>query len=587
MKQVFYILVVIVLSSCSILKNKGGEEKVDNVDYSTIDVQLSDEEERKFDYYFYEGIRYKAINEPNKSFMYFAEALKIDSTCSSCSYELARLLLGNDNTEEAEKLMKRAVKFSPGNRYYATLLSRIYQNNNKGDKAVEVAEGLIEMENPDVDDYYFVAQVQVQNGLYEKAIENLDKIERRVGVNEGLSFEKYQIYLENNDYKIAEKELQKLIEKFPGNSDYHVYLGDFYLERGERKKAREQYDLALENDKDNGKVHFSLANYFIQMGDTTLFKDQLFKGFGSGNIEFSSKFRRFMPFIAQKDQKNNPLNDKGIQQIFEILIETHPYESKTYGAYANYLVSVDKKDEAKSLFEKALNIDASQPEIWQEYLFLISSLQENELLYQKSSEAVHFFPDIPVYRLFHGVSLFQKEKLEKAAQTLEKGLKNVQDNPGLEGRFHAYLGDIYHSLGDFEKCFAHYESALKIDENDVIVLNNYSYYLALRGEKLDKAENMSARTVELEPGNPTYLDTYAWVLFKKGRYAEARFIIERAVDNLEEPSGVVIEHYGDILFKNGDIEGALEKWKEARELGEHSEFIDEKIQKKEFIDGEN
>ncbi|WP_462318813.1 tetratricopeptide repeat protein, partial [Marinilabilia sp.] len=334
-------------------------------------------------------------------------------------------------------------------------------------------------------------------------------------------------------------------------------------------------------------VYFSLANYYMQEGDSAHFKEQLFKGFGSKNINFENKFRRFMPFVAQKDNADNPLNGGDIERVFQILIDTHPYEARTYGAYANYLVAGDKKDEAKDLFEEALDIDASQPEIWQEYLFLISSIQENELLFEKSSEAVKFFPEISIFRLFHGVSLFQKDKLEAASKTMETGLQNVEENPGLKGRFHAYLGDIYHSLGDIDKCFSHYEKALEIDENDVIVLNNYSYYLALRGEELDKAEEMSARTVELEPGNPTYLDTYAWVLFKKGRYNEAKFIIERAVDNLEEPSGVVIEHYGDILFKNGDVEGALEKWKKAREIGDHSDFIEEKIEKKKFIDGED
>ncbi|PWD99735.1 tetratricopeptide repeat protein [Marinilabilia rubra] len=586
MKNVFYILVIVVLSSCSVIKKSRVEGKVDNLDFSNVDVQLNDEQERKFNYYFYEGIRYKAINEPNKSFMYFAEALKIDSTCSSCAYELSRLLLGNENIEEAEKLMNRAVKYSPGNRYYVTLLSRIYQNNDKGEEAVKIAERLIELNDPEVDDYYFVAQVQVQNGLYEKAMVNLNIIENLVGINEGLSFEKYQIYLKNDEIKKAENELLKLIEKFPGNSDYHIYLGDFYLEQGDNRKAKEQYTKALDKDKDNGKVHFSMANYYMQMGDTARFKSELFEGFGSKNIEFDSKFRRFMPFVAQRKKENNPLKQKDIEKIFEILIDTHAYEAKTYGAYGNFLTSINKKEEAKDLFEEALNIDASQSEIWQEYLFLISSIQENDLLYEKSSEAVKFFPEIPLFRLFQGVSMFQMDKLEGAATTMEKGLENVEDNPGLKGRFHAYLGDIYHSLGNIEKCFSHYDKALEIDENDVIVLNNYSYYLALRGENLDKAENMSARTVELEPGNATYLDTYAWVLFKKGRYSEAKFIIERAVDNLEEPSGVVIEHYGDILFKNGDVEGAVEKWKKAIEIGDHSELIKEKIEKKEFIDGE-
>ena len=586
MKKIFYVLGILVLTSCSTLKKTKVGDNKDVVEASVKKVQLNDELQRKFDYYFYEGIRYKAINEPNKSFMYFAEALKIDSTSSSCSYELARLLLGNDNIEEAQKLMERAVRYSPSNRYYITLLSRIYQNNKKGDKAVRVAEKLLEKERPGVEDYYFVAQVEVQNGLYEKAIENLNKIEVLTGINESLSFEKYQIFIENKDFKKAENELVKLIDKYPGNSDYHVYLGDFYLDQKDLKDANEQYQKALSIDKENGKVHFSLANYYLQLKDTTQFKEEIYKAFGSGNVDFTSKFRRFMPFVAQKDKEDNPFSEKDIEKVFQILMDTHPYEAKVYGAYAKYLVAEGQNTKAKEVFERALDIDASQPEIWQEYLFFLSSLQDNELMYEKANEAVRFFPKEALFHLFKGIALFQKEKLEEGAKTLERGLALVKDNSGLKGRFHAYLGDIYHSLGDTGKCFSNYEAALKIDENDVVVLNNYSYYLALEGKNLDKAEKMSAHTVELEPGNATYLDTYAWVLFKKGSYTEAKFIIERAIDNMEDPSGVILEHYGDILYKNGDIEGALEEWKKALDKDDHSKNLEEKIEKKTYIDGE-
>jgi tetratricopeptide (TPR) repeat protein len=570
--------------SCSTLKRTTNHENEDSFDYSSVHMQLSDEESRKFNYYFFEGNRYKAINEPNKSFMYFAEAFKIDSTSSACAYELSRLLLTNKSFEEAEHLMEKAVQFSPDNQYYIMLLSRIYQNNDKGKQAVKVAEKLLDSDEPSINDYYFVAQVQIQNGLYEEAIENLNAIENSIGINEGLSVEKFKLYAENNGLKNAEKELKRLIDKFPGNADYNVYLGDFYLDKENFKEAFKQYMEASNVDPDNGKVHFSLANYYLNMKDTVNFKDQLFKAFESDNIDFNSKFSRFMPFVASKDNSDNPLNNAELEKIFEILVRKHPYETSIYSAYASFLVAEKKEEKAMQHFEKSLDIDASQPDVWQEYLFLLSSGQKNELLFEKASDAVTFFPNEPLFHLFKGVSLFQIGRAKDAIIILENGLKLVKDNSALKARFHAYLGDIYHSLGNIEKCFSHYDSALEIDENDIVVLNNYSYYLSLRGIKLDKAEKMSARTVDLEPGNSTYLDTYAWVLFKKGRYSEAKFIIERAIDNMDKPSGVILEHYGDIMFKNGYVEKAIEQWEEAFKYDDHSNVLQEKIQKREFID---
>jgi tetratricopeptide (TPR) repeat protein len=516
--------------------------------------------------------------------MYFAESLEIDSTCAACAFEISKLLLSNESYAEAEDLMEKAVRYSPENKYYITLLSRLYQNNDKGNKAVKVSERLLLKENPGIEDYYFVAQVQMENGLYVKAIGNLNAIENRMGISEGLTFEKFQIYIENEDFQGAENELKRIINKFPDNGAYYIYLGDFYVDRDNYKNAKKQYDKALEIDKENSKVLFSLANYYLETGDTVQFKDNLLKAFVSSNIEFSSKFRRFMPFVSGSAKSDNPLNKNDLTTIFEILIDTHPKESDIYGAYAHYLVTQDKDDKAIELFDKALSFDASQSEVWQEYLFLLSSLRENDLMLEKSTEAVGFFPEEPLFRLFQGVALFQNDDLKRAAETMETGLKYIDENPGLKGRLHAYLGDVYYSLGDVDKCFFHFEEALKIDENNVIVLNNYSYYLSVRGENYDRAERMSSRTIELEPGNATYLDTYAWVLFKKGRYNEAKFIIERAVDNMDVPNGVIIEHYGDILIKTGDVEGALKQWKKAVELEEHSDQLFEKIKSEKYID---
>lgn len=586
MKYLFVIVLVLIVSSCSILRQDQALEDSDLVDFTDVEIELTDEEQRKFNYYFYEGTRFKAIGEPKKSFMYFKEALEIDTTCSACAFEISKLLLGNESFEEAENLMKRAVRFSPENPHYVRLLSRLYQNNNKGDKAVNSAKRLIESGNATIEDFYFVAQVQLENGHYEDAINSLEEIENRIGINEGLSFEKYQILVDNGDFKGAEKELKNLIEKFPGNGDYYVFLGDFFLEREKYNEAMKQYNKVFDVDEDNGKVHFSLANYYLDTNDTTRFKEQLHKAFSSGNIEFESKFRRFMPFVSNRNKPDNPLENKDLREIFDILLEVHPNESAVYGAYGNFLISIGESKRAMALFDEALDIDASQAEIWQEYLFLISSMDDSQLLLDKASESIKFFPEEPLFRLFHGVALLQLDKLQRSADTMEKGLKFVDDNRDLKGRLHTYLGDIYHSLEMVDKSFHHYEKALEIDENNIVVLNNYSYYLTLQGKDLDRAERMSSRTIELQPGNATYLDTYAWVLFKKERYNEAKFIIERAVDNMDEPNGVIIEHYGDILYKTGDIEGALAKWKQALELSEHSDMLKKKIEEKRYFDEE-
>ncbi|MBN1115958.1 MAG: tetratricopeptide repeat protein, partial [Bacteroidales bacterium] len=406
MRYLFFIVIVVLGFGCrslpknsSIVSNSG--------DYKAVKVILNEEEQRKFNYYFYEGNRYKALNETNKSFMYFAEALKIDSTCSACAYELSRFLVANENLDEAEALMDRAVRFSPENRFYINLYSRILQANDKGDKAVEVSEKLLSIDDASVEDLYFVSQVKIQNELYSEAVDVLNIIEDQIGVHEGLIFEKVQLYLENNEIKQAENELLSLVNRYPGNSDFKIILGDFYLENGDLKKAYQEYEAVFKDEPENGKVLFSFANYYLESGDTTEFKKYLLEGFRSESIVFDNKFQRFIPYVSGKDIAENPLNKSDLEEIYELLIQKHPYQTEIYASYSEYLKAEGEEDKAKSILEKSLEQDASQPELWQEYLFLVSTLGNNELLRTQSSEAVTFFPDVPLFRLFHGISLFQ------------------------------------------------------------------------------------------------------------------------------------------------------------------------------------
>ncbi|MBQ9362932.1 MAG: hypothetical protein IJT97_05845 [Bacteroidaceae bacterium] len=105
------------------------------------------------------------------------------------------------------------------------------------------------------------------------------------------------------------------------------------------------------------------------------------------------------------------------------------------------------------------------------------------------------------------------------------------------------LGDMYHVIGNDERAFQYYDSCLVYNPDEPMVLNNYAYYLSLIPRDLDTAEQMSRRSNELSPDNPTYLDTLAWVLFQQGRYAEAKDVMDKVVllmtpEELEDSSDV-------------------------------------------------
>jgi tetratricopeptide (TPR) repeat protein len=292
--------------------------------------------------------------------------------------------------------------------------------------------------------------------------------------------------------------------------------------------------------------------------------------------------QKILPLIV--DRKNGFITDQDIIDYFDLLTEKYPYESQGFIYYANFLKSLNEKEKAVEYFKKAVDIDPNNDMVWQEILFLEYDLQKLDDIRKDGVIAISKFPENPLFYLITGSAFMQSKDYQTALDYFKKGVEKAGNNAKLKSQFFASIGDCYYSLKDTKTAFQYYDESLKLDELNLIVLNNYSYYLSLENKDLSKAEKMISKCVELEPGNSTYLDTYAWVMFKMKRYYEAKYLIERAIDNGGDTSDVILEHYGDILYMNGDKEGAVTQWKKALEQGKGSGKLEEKIKKGEYIE---
>jgi tetratricopeptide (TPR) repeat protein len=241
-------------------------------------------------------------------------------------------------------------------------------------------------------------------------------------------------------------------------------------------------------------------------------------------------------------------------------------------------------EEARTILKTILKEDAGNYAAWEQLLFADMYLEDFAALAADAEDAIDIFPNYPLPYFFAGIGNFQLKDYEKAKAYLESGKDFVINNNALLEQFYSSLGDTYNELGNYEASYAAYEKVLSINPSSQYVLNNYAYYLSLRSEKLDKAEEMAKRAVEIDPYSPHYLDTYSWVFYKQGKFKEAREWIEKAYRNGGDTSGVVLEHFGDILYQLGETEEALKYWKKAKERKEHSEFLEKKIKNKKLYE---
>lgn len=549
-------------------------------------VKSMDEATRKrFEYFLLEASRYKMLGDYNKAVLYYKEAIGVDSTCATCYFEMAQLLYQSGDFINAENYVFKAVQFDPTNEWFLSFLTKVYHQNKKPEKALEAAKFLVKQYPNNVEHLYNLAQFQYSLSLYNDAIESLNQIEELLGINEFLSLEKQSIFIQQKNYKSAENEIKKLIQVYPGNMDYCVYLGDFYTQRQKLEEAYSEYQKVITKDSNNGMAYFSLANYYLLVNDSLNFKESLIKAFSSSSLEFDSKFQRLLPFLTNIDDKDNPLNKNDFERIFITVIESHPHESKVYLLYANYLNHTNRADEALKAYENALLMDEKQEDVWQEYLFLSLNNSTKEDFLKQAQNGVTVFPENSIIQYLTGVAYSLNGSRKEAINHLNETIKFSKDNPQLVSQTYGFLGDLYYQEGDSEKSFDSYQKSIDIDDKQVGVLNNFAFYLSEKEVQLDKAERLISKVIELEPNNATYLDTYAWVLFKRERYFEALFIIEQAITNGGDSNAVILEHYGDILYKNGNVEKAVEFWVKAFELGDVdlSKSIQKKISERKYI----
>jgi len=215
--------------------------------------------------------------------------------------------------------------------------------------------------------------------------------------------------------------------------------------------------------------------------------------------------------------------------------------------------------------------------VWEQLLIIESELADYQAMETESLQALELFPQQPLPYLLAGLANFQLKKFESALIHFNTGKKFVVENKALQVQFLSSIGDTYHELNNNHLSDSCYNKALELDPENSMILNNFSYYLSERGEKLELADRMSKKAVSLDPVNSSNLDTRAWVLYKLGKYAEAKEVIKNALDIDKGNSAVLLEHFGDIMYKLGDEEKAKEYWLKAKEKGEGSSNLDKKV----------
>jgi len=542
--------------------------------------KLSLSDQRKFDYFYLEAVKLKEAGRHSDSYNALLYALEIDSTSSTVLYSLSNYYIYLNNKQLALDALKKAVHYSSDHFEYKVALANLSRELNKNTEAVEIYEELVRKNPLKPELNYYLSDLYVRQGETEKAIQSLDILEENLGMNQMFSMRKFQLYSMIDQKDKAFDEIKKLSRKFPNESRYEILLGDLYLEQNQPDTALVYYQNANAIDPEDPYYIVSMANYYEHIGNNEAALNEIDAALRSPKLDIETKLGILGRYIQVLQQGKKDINSA--IGLFETILEQHPQEKELNLMYGQFLQFRDKPEEAKFQFQIVTESEPDNVNAWKLLMGIYLRLDDMDGCIKVCNDALVHFPDDSEFYFYKGAAYYQKKEYQNALDTYNEGLSSVSEKDAvLKSNFYGQMGDLYYHLGQKEKAYEMYENALQLDERNIVVLNNYAYFLSLDKKDLSKAERMSNQCMKLQPDNATYIDTYAWVLFMQGSYSLAKFYIELAVSKDKEMSGEVIEHYGDILFMNNDAEKAVAEWKRALELkekeGEDTTLLKKKI----------
>ena len=537
---------------------------------SQVEDPLSFEQRRKFDYFFHEAVRLKELGKMDEAFDMYNHCLQIDSASAVTQYELGKLYMYLGQAGQGEAFLKKAMQTAPDNYWYKETLAGYYQRKGENEKGIQVIEDMVAQFPSRLEPLMALVDLYSRTKDYEKVVHTLDRLEKLDGKSEQISMEKFRMYLAMDDNERAFAEIENLAREYPYEMRYLTMLGDVYLENDKEDEAYATYQKVLANEPGYAPAMLSMASYYEKTGQDSLYRLQLDSLLLNRKVETDTKMNIMRQLIMRSERGDR--DSTRIVGLFHSMLAQEQETADIAMLAAQYLLSKRMDEESKPVLRQVLDIDPeNKPARLQLLSFAISKEDLDEVI-RLCAPAVEYMPDALEFYYYWGLAHYQKDQHDEALEVFRKGVRQVgpDSDKSMASDFYSIMGDLYHLKKMNVEAYAAYDSALVYKPDNVGALNNYAYYLSVERKNLDKAEEMSYRTVKAEPANNTYLDTYAWILFEKGKYAEARIYIDQALQNGGDKSSVVVEHCGDIYYHIGEREKALEYWILAEKLAAES-----------------
>lgn len=524
-----------------------------------------------------DAVKARMLDDAKQEEDLLKEVIKLKPEEASPYYDLAKLYQKQRKHDQAEQQIEKATKLDNENIWFKVAQAEILEAQSKTEQAAAIYKELAEKEKFNKEYIYNAARLYETAGKYKEAIALIDLLLQKTGNDEYILIQKQQLYLRINDLEGAAKVAQQLIDINPREGRYYTNLAALYDNNGQPEKAFAVYEQALKQFPEDAMIQYGLSQYYKNRKDILKYEEYIKKAILNPELEDEKQVSILFSYL-QDINADSSKKEQGVI-LTSKLAALHPKNAEIINLYGEVLLDNGEADKAQDQFKQAVVLDPSRFATWQRLLFGYTDRKYADSLVKYSEKAMRYFPNQALVHYLNGIGHYNKKNYTSAIKSINRAIDlQPEDNKPLLADMYSILGDVYNSAEKNTESDAAYEKALQLSPNNPSVLNNYAYYLSVRGIKLDLAEKMSQKSLEIRPDESTFLDTYGWILYKQGNYKKAEEYIQRALDKNPDADGTLYDHLGDIYYKLNEKEKAVEFWKKAKQKGTDNPQIDKKIQ---------
>lgn len=530
-----------------------------------------------YQYALIEAVKQKNLGNLPGAMELYRMVIEENDSVAVAHYELGTLLALTGESKEALRHLIRANDLDPDNKWFFESYIDVLLMNEEYKESVKLLKQRIRVSPENIDHLYKLANVYFLSGRAKRAIKTLVRIEENYGISDKITMLKANIYEKEKEYLKARREVEKLIEVFPESVEFHVVAAELALKNKNPDVAANLYEKVIDLDSLNIYALTNLTDYYRQKEQYSKSFFYLERSFRSEAIQYEKKMAILSFYLSDEYFFKNFY--KELAQLIKTMLDQYPEKKEIHLFGTDFFIQHNQYGNALDALMPLLKPGESKYEVWKQGILLANATGRSEDMLTIATKAFRIFPDSAEILYYKGIAEYENKDFQALAETFSTHNIKKFSRDELISQARMLKAEALYRIGDYEGSDSLFRYIIRMDPDNYMAMNNFSYYLSERGQNLEEAEIYSRKTLEKDMLNTTYLDTYAWILFKMERFEDAAEYILIALENGGEDDAEVNEHAGDIFKELGRSEKAESFYQKAIILGGNEERLTKKIKK--------